>query len=433
MNNKHNESAAGQDADNNDIEAYEAEEAVQEAEETVNEEAEKIASHEASEASDLSAALGQAITDAIAKAKAGKIQEQIHAPQQEKPSDSKILNDTKIDPTDKDGNPIPVTIPVALTPNIMVVYTTRLGGVSEDDFANFNLGGKGGDDPEHVRRNREALAKELDAKLSLIRQVHSGDAIDIDEVYKDNSTFGFDASGTVDAMLGATYNPQLSTVDDVEHVDGKSKDAVQIIDGDAQVTTKKNVALGIFAADCLPVLLADEQAGVIAAAHCGRLGLQKGVIRATVQEMLRKGASTTNIVATLGPAICGDCYEVGRDIADEFDAQFPGTFTLTRFGGPGVDLNKAAIMELKAVGVLEDHIVSSRPRVNAATQYLSQDAELAQLCAEDNEGDPDLNERIGAIRHSMCTLENPLWFSHRRAQLAHKEHEGRMLALIVRR
>lgn len=104
-----------------------------------------------------------------------------------------------------------------------------------------------------------------------------------------------------------------------------------VIEADGQVTSRKNVALGMFAADCLPVLMADPEAGVIGAAHCGRRGLQKGVIGATIEKMVSKGAQPERIVATLGPCICGDCYEVGGDIADEFDAQFPGTFTLSRF------------------------------------------------------------------------------------------------------
>ena len=269
-----------------------------------------------------------------------------------------------------------------------------------------------------MRANRDALANELHAKLSLINQVHSGSAIDIDEHFEPNRSFGFDASGTQEA----------APVDDVEAVDG----AVQIIEGDAQVSTQTGIALGVFAADCLPVLLADPVAGVIAAAHCGSKGLMEGVIGSTVEMMKSKGADPARILATLGPAICGDCYETGDAIADEFDAKFPGTFTLTRFGGPGIDINKAALMALDQAGVSASHIYSSQPRVNAATQYLAQDAELEQLCREDNEGAPQLDERIKHIRHSMCTLENPLWFSHRRAQLAHKAHEGRMLALIVR-
>ena len=92
--------------------------------------------------------------------------------------------------------------------------------------------------------------------------------------------------------------------------------------------------------------MADAEAGVIGAAHCGRRGLQNGVIGATVEKMVAKGAKPERIVATLGPCICGDCYEVGGDIADEFDAQFPGTFTLSRFGQPGIDIAAAALQEL---------------------------------------------------------------------------------------
>lgn len=336
--------------------------------------------------------------------------------------DDAILDSNAIDPTDKNGNPIPVTIPIMLAPGIKVVYTTRLGGTSEGDFAHFNLGGKSGDKPEHVLANRKALADVLGAKISLISQVHSGDAVDVDESFVINQPFGFDVSGTkkpedeTDGENNATGNDGEPTV----------------IEADGQVTSRKNVALGMFAADCLPVLMADPEAGVIGAAHCGRRGLQKGVIGATIEKMVSKGAQPERIVATLGPCICGDCYEVGGDIADEFDAQFPGTFTLSRFGQPGIDIAAAALQELAKAGVPADNIVSSRPRVNAATQYLSEDEELAGICAADGEGDPKLSERFNKIRRSLCTLENPLWFSHRRASLAKKQHEGRMLALIVR-
>ena len=331
--------------------------------------------------------------------------------------DDAILDSNAIDPTDKNGNPIPVTIPIMLASGIKVVYTTRLGGTSEGDFAHFNLGGKSGDKPEHVLANRKALADVLGAKISLISQVHSGVAVDVDELFVMNRPFGFDVSGG----KGETAQQVAETADEPA-----------VVEADGQVTAQKNVALGMFAADCLPVLVADPEAGVIGAAHCGRRGLQKGVIGATIEKMVSKGAQPERIVATLGPCICGDCYEVGGDIADEFDAQFPGTFTLSRFGQPGIDIAAAALQELAKAGVPADNIVSSRPRVNAATQYLSEDEELAGICAADGEGDPKLSERFNKIRRSLCTLENPLWFSHRRASLAKKQHEGRMLALIVR-
>ena len=331
--------------------------------------------------------------------------------------DDAILDSNAIAPTDVDGNPIPVTIPIMLAPGVKVVYTTRLGGTSEGDYAHCNLGGKTGDDPNHVLANRVALSNAIDAKLSLVSQVHSGVAVDVDELFVMNRPFGFDVSGS-----------KGETAQQV----GEAADEPAVVEADGQVTAQKNVALGMFAADCLPVLMADAEAGVIGAAHCGRRGLQNGVIGATVEKMVAKGAKLERIVATLGPCICGDCYEVGGDIADEFDAQFPGTFTLSRFGQPGIDIAAAALQELAKAGVPADNIVSSRARVNAATQYLSEDEELAEICQSDGEGEPQLTERFKKIRRSLCTLENPLWFSHRRATIAGKAHEGRMLALIVR-
>lgn len=335
----------------------------------------------------------------------------------DKQYDDAILDSNAIDPNDVDGNPIPVTIPIMLAPGVKVVYTTRLGGTSEGDYAHCNLGGKSGDDPNHVLANRVALSNAIDAKLSLVSQVHSGVAVDVDELFAMNRPFGFDVSGG-----------KGETAQQV----GETADEPAVVEADGQVTAQKNVALGMFAADCLPVLMADPEAGVIGAAHCGRRGLQNGVIGATTEKMVAKGARPERIVATLGPCICGDCYEVGGDIADEFDAQFPGTFTLSRFGQPGIDIAAAALQELAKAGVPADNVVSSRARVNAATQYLSEDEELAEICQADGEGEPQLTERFKKIRRSLCTLENPLWFSHRRATIAGKAHEGRMLALIVR-
>ncbi|KFI55209.1 copper oxidase [Bifidobacterium sp. UTCIF-37] len=326
--------------------------------------------------------------------------------------DDTIIDSNKISSTDRDGRPIPVTIPIALAPGVTVVYTTRLGGLSTGDYGNLNLGGKSGDDPEAVLSNRVALAEAIGARLSLVSQVHSGIAVDVDSAFEINTPFGFDVSGT-------------------NHTgDAADSAAPQVKEADGQVTTRTGIALGMFAADCLPVLMADPEAGVIGAAHCGRRGLEKGVIGATVDLMKLKGADPNRIVATLGPRICGDCYEVGDEIADTFEKRFPLTRTTTRFGGAGIDIAEAAMIDLAFAGV--SHVVDSMPRVHAATEYLEEDTELAELCRTDGEGPAELAERIGAINHSMCTLENPLWYSHRRASKAGKTHEGRLLALIVR-
>lgn len=346
-------------------------------------------------------------------------------------SNEEILDSNAISPTDEAGNPIPVTIPIALAPGVTVVYTTRLGGVSTGDFGDCNLGGKSGDDPVAIEANRVALAKQLGCGLSLVSQVHSAVAVDVDESWHLNTPFGFDVSGTRTAVS----NSRTDTVDRADVTDATDStertDAPTptVVEADGQVTTRTGVALGMFAADCLPVLFADPVARVIGAAHCGRRGLERGVIGETVDLMVAKGASRERIVATLGPRICGDCYEVGDEIADAFQNRFPLTKTVTRFGGAGIDIAEAAMIDLAFAGV--NQVVDSMPRVHAATQYLEADDELSALCATDGEGPTSLAERIANVHHSMCTLENPLWYSHRRAALAGKSREGRMLALIM--
>ena len=200
--------------------------------------------------------------------------------------DDEILDSNAISPTDEEGNPVPVTIPIALAPGVTVVYTTRLGGVSHGDFGDCNLGGKGGDDPQAILANRVSLAKSVGCGLSLVSQVHSGRAVDVDASWHLNTPFGFDVSGTPGEVTA----------------DGEAQ-AATVVEADGQVTSRAGVALGMFAADCLPVLMADAQAGVIGAAHCGRKGLQRGIIGATIDAMVAKGAAPERIAATLGPCI----------------------------------------------------------------------------------------------------------------------------------
>ena len=90
---------------------------------------------------------------------------------------------------------------------------------------------------------------------------------------------------------------------------------------DALVTDRPGVALGILTADCVPVLFADAEAGVIGAAHSGWKGTRDGVSAATVAAMERLGARRARIRAAIGPAIQQKSYEVGP----EFPAHFAGT------------------------------------------------------------------------------------------------------------
>ncbi|MFU0663747.1 polyphenol oxidase family protein [Gardnerella vaginalis] len=305
---------------------------------------------------------------------------------------------------DEEGTPIPVTIPVALGARTHAVFTTRLGGISEGAFASLNLGGRAGDSVEAVASNRAALQRALQADLSLVKQVHGSEVFDADSIVDSwNTPYGFDATGFADSNV--------------------------CIEADAQVATACSLALGMFAADCLPVLLADDEAGIVAAAHCGRKGLMAGVLDSTVEAMCKKGAECSRITAVLGPCICGNCYEVGESIARDFEKRYPQTVTKTRFGGLGIDIAEAARIDLALAGVA--NIVDALPRATAATQYLAEDEELSTICQVDGEG-ASLPERLQNLQNPMCTLENPLWYSHRRSQLAGKSYEGRLLALVIR-
>lgn len=160
-------------------------------------------------------------------------------------------------------------------------FFCRTGGVSEGLFASLNCGYGSGDDPAKVTENRRRAMAMLDLegdRLVTAYQVHSPDVVEVKEVWARESA------------------PKA----------------------DAMVTRVRGLALGILTADCVPVLFADAQAGVIGAAHAGWKGALTGVVERTVEAMAALGAAPKRIVAGIGPAIAQRSYEVGP----EFPAPF---------------------------------------------------------------------------------------------------------------
>lgn len=120
---------------------------------------------------------------------------------------------------------------------------------------------------------------------------------------------------------------------------------------DALVTTQAGVALVVMVADCVPVLLAVPDRGV-AAVHAGRRGVESGVVGAAVAALaLETGAAPADVVAVLGPAIGGCCYEVPAELALQVAAVVPGASARTRWGTPALDLPRAVASQLAAAGV----------------------------------------------------------------------------------
>ncbi len=118
---------------------------------------------------------------------------------------------------------------------------------------------------------------------------------------------------------------------------------------DALVTTVKGIGLVVRSADCLPILISSEL--VVAAVHAGRKGVTNGVISATVSKMRELGGE--NFQAIIGPAICGQCYEVEEVMYNEIISKFPaGATSQDRHC---LDIGKMATFELEAAGVNVTH------------------------------------------------------------------------------
>lgn len=117
---------------------------------------------------------------------------------------------------------------------------------------------------------------------------------------------------------------------------------------DALVTALRGVALLVRVADCVPVLLADPERGLVAAAHAGRTSMAAGVVPDTIDRLRALGAD--RITAWVGPHICGRCYEVPEALRDEVAALVPQSYAETRWGTPALDLGAGVRAQLERAG-----------------------------------------------------------------------------------
>ena len=127
------------------------------------------------------------------------------------------------------------------------------------------------------------------------------------------------------------------------------------------MTDRPDVVLVVRAADCVPVLLADPEAGVIGAAHAGRPGLAAGVVARTVERMRELGAA--RVTAWVGPHVCGACYEVPEAMQDEVAAIEPASAATTSWGTPALDIGAGVRAQLERAGVAGRRRLPLHPRV----------------------------------------------------------------------
>jgi YfiH family protein len=189
---------------------------------------------------------------------------------------------------------------------VPVLVTGRAGGVSAAPYHGLNLGDHVGDEPAAVAANRRRLAAQIGLPVQYMRQVHGAH---------------------VAVVRGPVPPPEA----------------------DALVTDTPGLALAVLVADCVPVLF--EAAGAVGVAHAGRAGMASGVLPATLAAFGRLGADPAGIHVTLGPGVCGSCYEVPAAMRAEVTAAVPGSAAVTRAGTPSIDLRAGLIRQLRDAGV----------------------------------------------------------------------------------
>jgi len=160
-----------------------------------------------------------------------------------------------------------------------------------------------GDSAETVARNRELLSK-ITGPIQFMNQVHGDEVVEVKSIGDDPTC-------------------------------------------DALITRAPGIALAVMVADCIPLLLSSST--VVGAVHVGRRGLMNSVAVKAVDAMRKLGAD--QIHAQLGPSICGRCYEVPQELADEVVAKHPAASSLTNNLTPALDLPRALIADLVASGV----------------------------------------------------------------------------------
>lgn len=129
---------------------------------------------------------------------------------------------------------------------------------------------------------------------------------------------------------------------------------------DALVSNTPGIWLSVRTADCIPVLLADPERRAVAAVHAGWRGAAQNIVAAAVREMERRfGSDPGGMAAAIGPGVCGECYQVGTDVAQRFRPWFPERNDLDR--ETTIDLAETNRRQLVEAGLASERIVTGAP------------------------------------------------------------------------
>ena len=174
---------------------------------------------------------------------------------------------------------------------VHALSTRRAGGVSAGRYDSFNLAHHVGDNPVQVAHNRQIL---------------------IDQA----------SLPTAPHWLNQTHSTQVIEITQEHAVDNNTDQAP--IDADGVVSHHSNVVCSVLTADCMPILLTNQQGSSVAAVHAGWRGMAAGILQRAIESM---DADPVGMAAWLGPAIGPQAFEVGQDVYDAFASSLPGSET----------------------------------------------------------------------------------------------------------
>lgn len=246
--------------------------------------------------------------------------------------------------------------------------STRLGGVSEGDFATMNFSFTRGDKPEAVQENYRRMAAALGVEKERMVLTYQTHTVNVRRVYEEDAGKG------------------ILRERDYRDVDGL-------------ITDVPELTLVAFSADCVPIYFVDPVHRAIGLSHSGWRGTVKRMGQVTLEAMNREfGTKAEDVVACVGPSICADCYEVGEEVADEFKTAFDKKYWQEILSGPNIspdgketdkyqlDLWKANEIVLLEAGIKPENLA------------------VTNICTHCN---PDLlysHRRTGERRGNLCAF-----------------------------
>jgi YfiH family protein len=209
---------------------------------------------------------------------------------------------------------------------VRAFVTGRTGGVSPAPYESLNLGDHVDDVPGNVQENRRRVADAIgvDAnRLVIINQVHGRDVVNANEATSESA-------------------------------------------GDVIVDFGDGFAVAVVVADCLPILLVDEDSPTLAVVHAGWRGLQSNVLESALEHFEHHDA----VHAFLGPSISAASYQVGPEVAEHF-ANVPGALTPDTGDRSRLDLRAVALAQLRALNVTEEHITMASQSTDGGATFFS--------------------------------------------------------------